>query len=372
MAKRAASAPPASAGGKRAKTATDPVTVKIQQVVAALEAAELPPSMVQMLTSAIPHCLGVASEERHRFQSEAVLVVEEAMKEIEGSLEKAITAAAVDKQSVADKLTAETARLAKLQETLEQQRTELQQRKAQLAQDAREFQGAKSLRAERLSQQEIGLADVSKAEASKATVERMTSEIDSVHCKSEDANACSKFVTSLSKHVDIDDSMKTAIPSAIAKAPDARGGFDVMVVQQLHGSIAKKLEELVRKIADAEPIKAALAKDLSAAETGFLEAKGKQTKSAQAFAELQDAVGAQEATLKVLQKELLAIKKQDKKAAEASNDAQTNLDLFREGPLAAVQFLKERSAAKPEEETPAVATSAAPADAAAETLVAAC
>lgn len=366
MAKRAASSVTA-AGAKRAKA--DPVLAKVQEVVAALESADVPPAIFEMISGVIPHCLGVAKEERHRFQQDAVDVIEAELKKIEVSLGTAIETAKSNHEGSTEKLTAQNGELSKLQEALEAQKTELLTRKAALAADARVFQKAKTLRTERLAQQETGLAEATQAEASKLRVETMGKELDEVHTHTE-ANASAKFIKELSKHVDIDESMKTAIPSAISKAPDARGGFDAMVVQQLNSAIAKRLEELAGKIASAEPAKAALEKDVDSAEAAFQSAKTAQMTSAKAFTELQDAINSEEAKVKALQKEINALKRQDKKSADATSDAQSNLDIFKDGPWAAFEFLKERGLAKADEDMAVEAAAAVEGTTA--TAVAAC
>merc|ERR1719321_1821912 len=101
-----------------------------------------------MMTAVIPHCLGVAKEERHRFQDEAVAVIEGELKKIESGLEAAIEAAKVAKEATAEKLAAQSGEQAKLQEGLEAQRSSLQQLKTALAAEARLFQKAKTTRTE--------------------------------------------------------------------------------------------------------------------------------------------------------------------------------------------------------------------------------
>merc|ERR1712224_445778 len=98
--------------------------------------------------------------------------------------------------------------------------------------------------------------------------------------------------------------------------------------------------------------KAALDTDIKDVETAHLANKEKQMLSAKAFAEIQDAVSAQEGKVKTTQKEINTLKRQDKKGAEALNEAQSQLDFFKEGPLAAFAFLKERAAEKADEEMP--------------------
>jgi len=346
MAKRAASTGAAS-HAKKAKV--DPVTAKIEQVVKALHDAELSESMFKMVSDVLPHCLGVVREERHRFQEEAVEMIEAELKKYEASLEQNIDTAQKSKEVLAEQVGVQAGSLTQLQGELEAKRQELQQKKLDLAEAARAFQKTKAQTADRLAQREVGLAEAMKAEASKTKVEGLASEIDEVH-KSQDANACAKFIKELTKLIEVDDSMKTAIPSALTKAPEARGGFDAMVVQQLNASIAKTIEELTGKIANAEPMKAALEKDIKDVEAAHLANKEKQMHAAKAFAAIQDAATAKEAEVKAKQKEINGLKRTDKKGAEALAEAQSTLDLFRDGPLAAFTSLKERVAEKADEE----------------------
>lgn len=366
MSKRTASGAAGSHHAKKAKA--DPIVSKMEQVVSALDSANLTTSILKMITDVIPQCLGVVREERHRFQEEAVEMIGVELTKIEADLEKKIESAKASKDVLAEQLGVQAGGLTKLQESLEEQKQELQKRKVALADAARLFQKTKNQCATRKAQQEIGLAEVKKSEADKTKIDVLAAEVDEVH-KHEDANACAKFIKELSKLVEVDDSMKTAIPPALAKAPDARGGFDAMVVQQLNAAIAKQLEELSSKIANAEPMKAALEKDIAEAEAAHLTNKDTQMHAAKGYVEIQDTVTAEEAKVKALQKEMNSLKRQDKKGADALSEAQYQLDLFKEGPLTAFTFLKDRAAEKADEEVLAdVAESAA----AAPVAVAAC
>eukprot|EP00929_Paragymnodinium_shiwhaense_P000556 TRINITY_DN1007_c0_g1_i1.p1 TRINITY_DN1007_c0_g1~~TRINITY_DN1007_c0_g1_i1.p1 ORF type:complete len:354 (+),score=174.07 TRINITY_DN1007_c0_g1_i1:113-1174(+) len=348
MAKRTAAA--VSPRSKRAKAAADPLTAKLETVAAALESAHLPAPSFQMFSSMMPHTLGIVREERHRFQEEAVALIESELKKKEDSLDQAIKSAHASKEVMAMQLTTLQADLTKLQETVQQKKEELQKRKVALAEDARAFQKSKATRQERLDQQDIGLADMTKAEASRTKLDGFVQQINEVH--KEDAKGIDKFLKDLCKLVDIDDSMKTAIPSALSKATEARGGFDVMVVQQLNERITKCMDELKAKIANQEPMKAALETDVKEAEATHQTNKKAQMTSAKAFAEMQELVEAEEAKAKQTHKEITAAKRHDKKAAEAVAEAEKHLGDFRQGPLEAFSFLKERSAEKADEAMP--------------------
>jgi len=342
---------------KKAKTVLDPVAAAVLDLVGALgEAADLAPSVREVLVGVIPHSLAVPKDVRHKYQEEAVAMISDALSKMDSGFEGAVKLAQDLKLDSSKQVESQGGVLEKTQSELSAKKETKEAHKAQLADVARAFQKTKAALQEVLALQETGLGELGAAEQTKAKVEALQTEIETVH--EGGVKACAQFLNRLAQHVPIDETMKTAIPPALAKDVASRGGFDAMVVQQVSVAVEKRLVELNEKIATAEPVKAALLKDVASAQTAHAAAKEKQMDAAGAFRKVDKEATVCTETLKAGQKELANFRKQQKKALDGLFDAEYSRDNFKTGPLEVFAFLRERETPPPAPEVTAAADEA--------------
>merc|ERR1719291_30502 len=92
-------------------------------------------------------------------------------------------------------------------------------------------------------------------------------------------------VLKIGKEYNFDDSLLTSLPSAIQKAPDARGGFDTLCLTQVQELLQKAISDLAATLAAGEPAKAERAGAVTAAEEALAAAETQETASKAALDE---------------------------------------------------------------------------------------
>jgi hypothetical protein len=125
-----------------------------------------------------------------------------------------------------------------------------------------------------------------------------------------------------------DESLVTALPSTCIKPAADRSAFDNMVMDQLEASLTSRLTQLNADVEAAKPAKAQRAADVAAAQHVLKEAEEAQQKASEATTA---ALSAQKDTLAVLElakSEVAAFKPQLRRAKEAADEAQAEVDLF--------------------------------------------
>lgn len=333
--KRGPAATPGSPGKKKAKV--DPVTAKCKEVVKALHESDQPAEVVEMLEGAVPHIL--VPSPRHRFQEQAIEMVAHILDDIKKKHEQGVVAAEASKQSVEVKITEQEGTIEQEQNKVTIAKEKATEKKRILADKARTFQAAKIALSDAQDQQNLGLADLLSAETHKEAVEACRSEIDG----SFTGDAALKFVNRLQKHMQIEETLRTALPPVLGKEAKDRGGFDTMVVEQLKETVSKRLEELDTTITNAAPAKEAMQKALDAAQESLDNSKKAQMLAAHAYMEASSEVSALEDQLKTFKDTMLALRKERNAAVKILNNAQWDFDFFKDGPLAAFVYLRERT-----------------------------
>merc|ERR1712007_146251 len=91
------------------------------------------------------------------------------------------------------------------------------------------------------------------------------------------------------KKFDLDNSMLTALQTALSKPPSNRGPFDVCVVTQFDDAVKVKVEECAKTLSSAEPTKVKLQAAVQAAEKQLEDALVVLKRSAGIFETAQDA-----------------------------------------------------------------------------------
>merc|ERR1712224_369905 len=87
----------------------------------------------------------------------------------------------------------------------------------------------------------------------------------------------------LLKKYKFEESMMIALPAALAKAPDARGQFDMMAITQLEGDIGKMIAEQDALISAAKPAQEKCEAALSTAQEQLSKARAEQRAAARSF-----------------------------------------------------------------------------------------
>lgn len=156
--------------------------------------------------------------------------------------------------------------------------------------------------------------------------------------------------------------MLIALPAALAKAPDARGQFDLTAMTELEGELCKSIEEQGAIISAAVPSQEKCEASVKEAQERLVAARSNQRDAARAFDIASEEQTACEASAAEAQKALRDISQMAKKLEREVNNAEVEVEVFEQGPRETFKELCQRSTPPPVVEEEEVVASAAVAD----------
>jgi hypothetical protein len=318
-----------------------------------------------MLWAMLPNCLGVEQDVRHKYQSGMVEVVAEELAKIESSLKDAIEVGVAAVAATAEEKASLEATLNAARAALEAEQALLDGCKAELAQDALTFRGARADLNKAETEQHSKSAEVDKAGSKRSDLEGLLADMETVHERKEEVG---KLLKRLHAHLTMDSSLETAMPSAMAKAAADRGPFDVMVFDQVRGQAAARLSELTVAIEAAAPLKAELAAAVAKASAALAASKEKQVASASAYSAQKAKTDAAAEAVKAAQAGSKDAARRIGKVERVRDSAQAELDIFRQDALASFTELRDRATPAPEPQEEAAEAADAPMEQAAEAV----
>eukprot|EP00440_Ansanella_granifera_P055390 gb/GFBE01060046.1/.p1 GENE.gb/GFBE01060046.1/~~gb/GFBE01060046.1/.p1 ORF type:complete len:384 (+),score=139.63 gb/GFBE01060046.1/:1-1152(+) len=343
--KRPAAAP--SAAQKRAKVVeVDPVQLHCDAIGEGLcRSAEIPTSVLNMLSAMTESALRSCKEERHKYQESVVDMIGTVLAGIEADCGKTI-AALKERLAGTDQTRAERESAVKsAQDDLEQKKATTNQNKHALADDAQAFKTAKD-------GVSTAQAAVKKAEKDgdlfvkeKERLEKIVVDFFRPLAQGGCGEDVPRLVESLQASVQklgLDESMLTALPEAIGKEPATRGMFDKSVISALEEELNKRIAEKKTSIEGSEPAKVDCAEKLKVAEASFEAAKAKQHESAEAYNNARNAQKDAENAVKLAQQVLADLDPEVKKLEKELAFAEKDLQDFCHGPKSSFGELRDR------------------------------
>jgi len=323
---------------------------QLSEVAKALNGADISKELGKMLDIVLPFSLGEYSDQRHRFQEQVVEAIGSILGEVEAALKQDVT----DKRSQRDAASAEKplreSEAAEAANALEAKIAEVHRLKVTLAEKATAFRAAKaSLAAAEEAKVEDG-QKVRETEKKKVDFVGATEHLNFLKAaSSDDADGRKKKseLMALLKKYKFEESMMIALPAAFSKAPDARGQFDHMAINQLEGEIAKFVAEIDAVLAAAAPGQAKCEEAIKAAAEQLASAKGEQRVAAKAFDVASKEQADCEAASATAQKAVRSNAQLSKKLEKSLNDAEVEVELFEQGPRQTFKELCERTTPPP-------------------------
>eukprot|EP00930_Biecheleria_cincta_P038133 TRINITY_DN261_c1_g1_i3.p1 TRINITY_DN261_c1_g1~~TRINITY_DN261_c1_g1_i3.p1 ORF type:complete len:430 (+),score=145.77 TRINITY_DN261_c1_g1_i3:189-1292(+) len=162
--------------------------------------------------------------------------------------------------------------------------------------------------------------------------------------------------------LDLDASLRSATKPALLNTPEGRGLFDKKVIEELESSFTAKIEQLSNVLADGQPATDARRALVAEAERKVAEAEAVQNGAADVLASARAAQKEVQATLKTAKASLTEYKPEYRKATEARDQQQQQVQTFMDVSVASFDMLNTKISAKKKK---AMAAAAAEADAAA-------
>jgi len=299
-------------------------------VIEGLSQAELPAAVRKTLCSIVPYCLGVPTEQRHRFQSEAIERIEGVFATVVGSLEQCIEAAQLAKQKSEDDALAQKAELEQMSSMAQTRRDEAKAQKLALAAVAQEFQASKKALGKSKEQQELRRIE---AAGKKSQLEGLALELDGVPSEE---GAAETFTARVCEHLEIPESVRPALVIAASQAPASRDSSSCAVVQQVRELLSGCASELSLVIAGTD----SEAQGVESAEKEHAVLAEQQVKAARRYTEAADAAASAQRELEMSERAMADLREAAKAAEEALEEAFANRDLFAQGPLEALVTLR--------------------------------
>lgn len=346
-ASKRSSAAPQAAAPKKAKV--DSATKsKCSIVGAALKASgELSGDVCKMLTAMLgvlpgsPELLrddGAKNESRERLAklfSNALSLVEAGIQKTLDDAEAKVKGG--DEERAAREVAVETA-----QSQFKEQESAVSEKRNVLDKAATALNSKKEELLTAEAAQKTGDAELDASAASLATLDGAKMAVDKLKAGCDDAASVKAEISALIEllgRYKLDQSMLTALPTVLSKAPDARGAFDTMVITQLDAELDQNIANLQGVIQGGEADRAKRAEVVAAAQAARNSASEAHAAAEAALYAVQADLAKHEAALKTAQAALKDFGPELLRQAAAVDSAKVNLASFREGPLAALAEL---------------------------------
>ena len=349
----------AAAPAKRRSIAKDPIQAKCDTVASALlEAEGLPEHVREMLAGSLPSCLHLFKADRHDFQHRVVAMVGESLSEIGISINKSIAEAETEVASADTNKAALEAATQASEKTLEDKKgTVTAKREAFVASTAAKKAAAVHLK-ESEKEEKIGNKELDDAGGKKSDLEGFRSTSYAELKETVASKAGTKALANLGKQFTYDGELIKALTSAFAKAPDARGTFDKLVLQQFDEQMDKTLAGLDASLAQGEPGKQERAAKVAAGKSSLEVSEVADQACSQALDDPRTAESDAQAQLDSDNKSLAAFTPGLEKTKARCDGLKAGLAEFSENALSNFKELESRAVPPPVEEQQAPAAHA--------------
>jgi len=262
--------------------------------------------------------------------------IADVLREVEDSLKQR----ANEKQTERDRIVGEKPlRASEVEEASEKravQTSEVHRLKVVLAEKATAFRIARSALGEA---EHAKLLDGQKGNAAEKKKGDFTAALDNLTvlktASPEDADVQRRLrnLMGILKKCDFDESMLIALPSALGKAPDARGRFDLIAISQLESKVETMVAEQTAILDAAAPGQAKCDAAIRDAEVIFSAARNEQMAAAKMFDVASQELATCEATHKSAQKAARDHAQSQGFVQRALHNAKADLEIFQQGPL---------------------------------------
>jgi len=307
------------------------VCPKVTSVKHTVESADLPEPCKAMLLAMIPHSLTVPQDLRTEHQTRAVDMIGEVYDAIELKLKQTAEA--------------ESAQVTEIESSKDVMDKALLEAEGRHVATTATVESCKVILAQCFStvnENKIAVANAEQAERSgnapgfvaeeehRGLKAALDEHLKVLKDGSWEIGSAKRHLDALMPHASkyTDESLVTALPSTCIRPPSERSTFDNMVITQLESSLVARLTQLSSDIDAAVPAKAQRAAEVAAAQQKLKEAGDDQQKTSDETASALSAQKDSSAFLDIAKSDVTAFKPTLRKAAEAAEEAQAELELF--------------------------------------------
>jgi len=351
--------------GKRSSAVTAAATKKARkvddskrclQIEAALQLAAgkgMPEEVLMMLSMTLKHSLTTLKEDRHPFQSQFVEMVGKSLSMAEEFLTESVAAAeAVVNNGDTEKLHRETA-VKEAEETYSSSKEAHRQKQLAKNEAAEAFQATIQPLKDAIAHQKDGDSNAVALDSAKASLDKALADL-LAPLKAEGGKQ--RQLQALSKALHgLDGSLLEAMLLPLAKNPEQRGSFDMVILEQLDQQIAAKVAGLEDELAQAAPAREQRAAAVKAVQEAHDAAKSASDLAVGELKSVKDFEAAAKSALGAAKEAIENFAGELEKAANDLDKARAKLANFRSGALATFNEFRERISPAPPADEPAPA-----------------
>jgi len=317
------------------------------------EQSNFPMDVITMLVEVLPHSLGQPKDKRHRFQEQAVQAVDNVMKDIETRLKQNIDEARTKLLEARRQAAPSEAALADAEVKLRDDSARFAEETKTLAASAQEFRAARTSVQEAKTFQEVGDTDFKVAAKKKDKLQVIIDELImplklGEVPQDEVDKSCKSLLSSL-KILEFDEAMLMVLGSALAKAPEARGDFDHLAVEQLDKYMAKHITPLTETLQAGEAGREQRSNGVKLAQEALNQSLQAQKLRADAFESAWKAKKDDEVALDAARRGLKDLAAQTKQCDKLAYACEAEFEVFEEFARTKFDELKERLTPEPVE-----------------------
>jgi len=313
----------------------------LHRVTAALQGAEqLPLGCREMLVAMASGGLGSAKDDRHPSQVRVVEMVGSALDEVRAARDADVASESEKVKAAEEKMAALQAAAAAADAELGAQAEKVGAAEAELSEAAAAAAAAKGVcdgtEAAQGSAKDLEATARAESEAFDAAIKEQYATLLAGTWEEEtQAQGLIASLKPFTARLTLDESLRTALPTACLRRPEGRGGFDRLVLEEARKALALKAGELHAKLAGCGPAVAEAAVVAEAARAQLSRAAAAEEGLAAALQAARGEVARREAACKVAAQEVKSFTKElkqvarERAAAEAErNRLQAPLDAF--------------------------------------------
>jgi len=322
----------------------DPVAEKCHTIAGAIQSADLPLVVKEVLVAVMPGAFAMHKDERHSYQEQMVQTIGDTLNDIEGNIQKRVAEAETRlKETIA------TEEKLKQEQTLAHEAVDAQSellldKKKALAQTAMKFREAKRSLAEARDAEQHACQEGKKLFEDKEvltnTVTRFEPLKDGTLEPAQSSQETAHLLDSLKGRLELDETLSAALPNALVTPILQRSSFTTMVVHQFGDTLMAKIKDLTKQCEAEESTKEGFAAAVLAAEKALESVAAHQMEAADVFTTEKDALDVKTQTVQDKKKAVRDAGPLIRKCKSSLAELQVELDTFQTGPWEAFRKLQ--------------------------------
>lgn len=285
-----------------------------------------------MLRHTVPLSICVPKDKRHHMQVEAVAITGEVIDGVAQKLHCIVSEEQSKIEEIVRKWDDLANSCAQASSALAPAQGDVDARKPDLAEKERSRQAAEKTLSEKQAEQRKGDQEVDGKTMERERIEACISDgfvaISAGTVDANDMKQCVDAVVFLAGELKLDDSLLEAMPSSLAKKPDARGPFDKMVLAQVEESFRNKIQELGVAIEALSPATQERAAAVSNAEETLQNAQVEYVKAEESMNAGRCAVQEAEVAKQAAEADVAAYEPIHKAATEVCDRKRVEMETF--------------------------------------------